>query len=196
MQNSLIAIAIVITVFILWRITSVARGARQRDEKLLLLLDPISEKFIKGIEVTIDEINVLAMLPHLRLFLYNMLKEHEQLPLFPTKQKSKEAQAEGILAYWLMHPNELHDSPNKIEVIEKIERIVDDKKCDFYVLRYKMKSGHWAAKDGWLLGLSGPFLENDVPYSGYPGAFSRCGDKYGEIKPHELVDWFIGVAHK
>jgi len=56
-----------------------------------------------------------------------------------------------------------------------------------------MEQGHWAGDD-WILGLSGPFFKNDVPYSGIASAFSRCDDKYGEVQPAELVDWFIGMV--
>jgi hypothetical protein len=58
-----------------------------------------------------------------------------------------------------------------------------------------MPSGHWAGDD-WILGLSGPFMDNVPPYAGIGGAFSRCGDKYGEIQPAELVDWFVDMVQR
>jgi len=78
--------------------------------------------------------------------------------------------------------------------VERVLRTVDNRECAFLVYRYRMPAGHWAAEDGWLLGLAGPFAKGDPPYEGPAGAFSRCSDKHGVVKPEELVNWFIGMA--
>jgi hypothetical protein len=56
-----------------------------------------------------------------------------------------------------------------------------------------MPLGHWAAKDGWLLGLAGPMQPGAEPYAEMPGAFSRAGDVDGTVTPVELVDWYVGM---
>ncbi len=93
-----------------------------------------------------------------------------------------------------MHPNELQDAPSEIQVVEEVDRDLQGERGKFLVFRYRMPAGHWAEKDGWLVGLAGPFFDKDVPYSGLAGAFSRCGDKFGEVKPLELIDWYIGIV--
>ncbi len=191
---TVVAIVVPLAAFVWWRYTSIARGARQRDEKILPLIDPIGEKLAAGKQPSTEEIESVANKSHARPYLYEVLKHFERLDLFPKQFTTPEAQAESKLVYWMMHPNELQDAPEVIELAEKVTRELDGAKSNFYVFRYQMSDGHWAAKDGWLLGLAGPFFENDVPYSGVAGAFSRCGDKYGEIKPEELVDWYIGMA--
>jgi len=188
------AIAAVIIGFIWWRYTSVARGARQRDEKILPLLDPLGEKLAAGKTPARDEIESLAKNPATRSFLYEILKHFERLDLFPAEYRSEIAQAEAKLVYWMMHPNELQDAPHETELAETITRQVEGESCRFHVFRYRMPNGHWAGDD-WLLGLAGPFIDNNPPYSGVAGAFSRC-DKYGEVQPAELVDWFIGMARR
>jgi hypothetical protein len=189
-----IAMGILFVAFIWWRFTSVARGARQRDEKLLAVLDPISEKLSKQEIVTSHEIADLSRQPQYRPMLYQMLKHFERLELFPTEALSIPAQGAGVLAYWMMHPNELQDVPKEIELVEEIERDLQGERGKFLVFRYQMPPGHWAEMDGWLLGLAGPFLAKDVPYSGVAVGFSRCGDKYGEVQPHELVDSYIDLV--
>jgi hypothetical protein len=179
--------------FICWRYTSVARGARERDKKILPLLDPLEEKLAAGEEPTSQEIESLASNPAARSFVYQILKYFERLELFPEDYRKEIAQAEAKLVYWLMHPNELQDAPEEIELVETVNRNIEGRECRFYVFRYRMRSGHWAG-DGWLLGLSGPFLDNEPPYSGIAGAFSRSGDKYGKVQPGELVDWFVGMV--
>lgn len=191
---TVVAIVVLLSAFVWWRYTSVARGARQRDQRILPLIDPIGEKLASGKQPSIEEIENVANKSYARPFLYQALKHFERLDLFPKRFTTPEAQAESKLAYWMMHPNELQDAPETIELSEKVTRQLDGEKVDFYVFRYQMTDGHWAARDGWLLGLAGPFFENDVPYSGVAGAFSRCGDKYAEIKPDELVEWYIEMA--
>lgn len=61
---------------------------------------------------------------------------------------------------------------------------------------YRMPAGHWAAKDGWILGLAGPMLVTSEPYSQLPGAFSQAGDLEEKVKPVELVDWYVGMLRQ
>jgi hypothetical protein len=194
MIYALIAVGILIVAFIWWRYTSVARGARQRDEKLMAVLDPLAQKLSKKEPVTAEEIANLSRQPQYRPMLYQLLKHYERLDLFPADALSIQAQGAGILAYWMMHPNELQDAPSEIELVEEIEKDIQGERARFLVHRYRMPSGHWAGDDGWTLGLAGPFVANDVPYSGLAAGFSRCGDKHGEVKPEELIDWFVGMV--
>lgn len=189
------AVAAIIVGFIWWRYTSVARGARRRDQKILPLLDPVGEKLAAGRTPAPDEIEALAKNPVTRSSLYEILKHFERLDLFPKELRSETAQAEALLVYWMMHPNELQDAPQEMELTETITRPVQGESCRFYVFRYRMPDGHWAGAD-WRLGLAGPFIDREPPYAGGAGAFSRCGDKYGEVDPAELVDWFLGVFQR
>ena len=107
-------IALAIIAFIAWRWTSVGRGARQRDERILLLLDPIGRKLDAGETVTPDEILAIARRPETRFMLYAGLKDMGHPELIPSDYDSPADQAESALAYWLMHPNELQDFPEKI----------------------------------------------------------------------------------
>ncbi|MCY2954300.1 MAG: hypothetical protein NTU53_20395 [Planctomycetota bacterium] len=192
----LLAIGILIVAFIWWRYTSVARGARRRDETILRLLAPTGEKLSNKEPVSAEESGALADRPHIRPMLYAMLKHFERLDLFPQKYLDPRSQGEATLAYWLMHPNEMGGDPEEIELVETVTRQFGGVQHEFFVYRYKMPKGHWASGDGWLLGLAGPFIENDVPYSGTAVAFSRCGDKHGAVEAAELVDWYIGMIGK
>lgn len=196
MIYAFIVVGILFVAFIWWRFTSVARGARQRDEKLIVALDPIAQRLSKKEAVTAEEIAALSRQPQYRPMLYQLLKHFERLDLFPAEALSIEAQGAGILSCWMMHPNELQDAPKEIELVEEIEKDIGDEQARFLVYRYRMSSGHWAEKDGWLLGLAGPFVANDVPYSGLAAGFSRCGDKHGEVKPAELIDWFVEMVKR
>ena len=190
------AVVLLLLAFVAWRWTSVARGGRQRDEKLLARIDPIGRKIEAGQSVSPPEIDALAARPENRYVLFAVLRRMNRPDLLPTKYSSPVAQGESALAYWLMHPNELADAPETIELLETIRRPLDGKEAEFYVYRYRMPAGHWAAKDGWLLGLAGPIITPGEPYSEMPGAFSRAGDIDGKVKPADLVDWYIGMLRQ
>lgn len=58
---------------------------------------------------------------------------------------------------------------------------------------FRMPLGRWAGPD-WLLGLAGPYFQEDTPFGGPAGAFSRAGDKAGTTSPRDLVNWFVGLV--
>lgn len=191
----MIGIVAAVVVFIGWQYTSVARGARQRDEKIMSWLDPIGRQLVAGGTPITEEIDAIAKHPAARSFLYELFKHFERLELFPNEHRSEISQAESKLVHWMMHPNELEAAPQTTELVETVVRNIDDQDCRFYVFRYRMPAGHWAGED-WLLGLSGPYRDHLPPYSGIAGAFSRCSDKHGVVPPDELVDWFIGIVRQ
>jgi hypothetical protein len=188
----LLGVIIAIAAFIVWRYTSVRRGARARDEALLKRLDGLGMHLEKNTEIRPEEIQRLAASPELRHFLYQMLTAFGRPHLFPSQYLSQEAQAQAALAYWLLHPNELQAAPSALELVDRVEREVSQRNGTFCVFRYKMPAGHWAGPE-WLLGLAGPFFPDDRPYQRRAGAFSRAGDKATTISPSELVDWYIGI---
>jgi len=181
--------------FLWWRVTSVKRGARQRDERVLKALAPLGEKLGEGAEVAPAEIRDLCARYELRPALYGILRHFERLDLFPDSMKTWESQAEGLLAYWMMHPNELQDPPVELSVVERVERDIQGSKATFFVMKFRMAEGHWSGSDVWHLGLSGPFVEGKAPYTGV-ASFSRHADTLDSVSPGELVDWFMNLVTK
>jgi len=186
-------VVVALIAFVAWRYTSVARGAKARDEALLKRLDPLAARFEAKSAVTADEVAALAASPELRHMLHAMLTHFEATHLLPADFLSREAQAEATLVHWMMHPNELQAAPSAIELVEKVNRQVSGRDVDFYVFRYRMPEGHWAGKE-WLLGLAGPFVADDPPYESAAGGFSRAGDVVGKVTPAQLVDWYVDVS--
>lgn len=191
----LAVVVVLIVVFVFWRWTSVDRGGRERDEKLLERLDPIGKKLEAGEPVSREEIEALAIRPEMRFPLFRTLRILQRTDLLPTNYSSLAAQGESALAYWMMHPNEEGAVAEKIELVEAVKRPVEDREATFFVYRYKMPAGHWAAKDGWQLGVVGPMTPESEPYAEMPNAFSR-GDIEGQVKPAELVDWWVDMLRQ
>jgi len=189
-------IAVALLLFIAWRWTSVGRGVRQRDESILKLIDPIGLKLDEGKTVTKEEVLEIARRPETRFMLYSGLNAMNQTDLIPSCFNSSIEQAESALAYWLMHPNEFRESPEKIEHLQLVTTKLNGENVKFHVFRFRMPDGHWASKNGWLLGLAGPTEENAKPYTIMPGAFSRGPDTEKTITPQRLVQWYIDMLKK
>lgn len=173
-----------------------SRGAAERDERLVVLLDPLGKKLDAGAAVSVAEVEALAARPEIRFMLFAALRHMNRPDLLPKKFLTSADQGASALAYWMMHPNELQDAPAAIELLETVKRQVDGSEAEFHVYRYRMPDGNWAAKDGWLLGLAGPMPVAAEPYSEMPGAFSRAGDQEGKVKPAELVDWYVEMLRQ
>jgi len=191
-----IGLAVGLPLFIWWRWTSVARGARQRDERLFKLLNPLVERLAGGQAVSAEDVRTFTDCPATWHMLHAALREHGREELFPPELLNEESQAKAELAYWMTHPNELADPPSEIELIETLIRPIDGRDARFLVFRYRMPAGNWAHADGWLLGLSGPFYGDEKPFVDMAGAFSRAGDREGSATPDELVDWYLGMLRQ
>ena len=194
MVGTLIVVPIlVLAAFVAWRYTSVARGARKRDEALFVRLDPLAKRFEQGESVSAAEIERVASAPELRLMLHALLDYHKRLDLFPARFLSPEAQAESHLVYWMLHPNELGEAPAAIALETTTERNFLGKRGTFYVFRFQMPDRQAAASE-WELGLAGPLSPDDQPYQNQAaGGFWRSGDVVGKTAPSELVDWYVAM---
>jgi hypothetical protein len=171
----------IIVAFVAWRWTSVARGARKRDERILPLLDPIAALLENGQPVAAADVETVASHPYARPLLYTMLEHYKRLDLFPGKYLDRTSHAEASLMYWLAHPNELQDYPEAMELVDTVSHTW---------------SGGSARDDGWLLGVVGPYSESADGYASEASPFSRAGDKAGEVTPSELVAWYAKMLEK
>lgn len=198
MKYLLLALAVpvvLVIVWIVWRWTSVGRGARQRNKRLLDILDPLGRKFDAGEVVTKEEVATLAARPELRHMLFAVLRGMEKTELLPDTFRSPVDQAASSLAYWMMHPNELQDPPERIELLKTVPRDFQGTQQEFHVFRYRMPAGHWAGGE-WLLGFAIAPKADEEPYDGVTSAFSRAGDIEGKVEPEDIVDWYINMLRQ
>jgi hypothetical protein len=186
----------IVVLFFVWAIWSVARGCRRRDEKLFTQLDPIQKRLMNKSEVLPDEVYEVARKPEVRHMLFAMLKEQGRNDLFPKEHLNARSEAEASLAYWMMHPNELQAWPAEMLLVDSLTHDIGGRTGHFFVFKYRMAEGHWAAKDGWLLGIAGPIFEGDDHYAKLAGAFSRVSDREDTITSSELLDWYVGMLRQ
>ncbi|MBL0219259.1 MAG: hypothetical protein IPQ07_35990 [Myxococcales bacterium] len=93
----------------------------------------------------------VAASPEMRGWLFRALTDHPEL--FPARYATQRAMAEAAMVSWLAYPTELGRPPDEIV----LGKIVTKGPADFYVFKFRTLPPHWAAKDGWLAGIAGPY---------------------------------------
>ncbi len=118
----------------------------------------------------------IAASPEVRNHFYEELVKLSKSSLFPETFRTQAAFAESDMVHWLLFPSELGRVPDEIELmyIASFDTQTEDGSIDYYVFRFRTLEPDWAAKDGWMAGVSGPFLRKDVPSTrSYGETFSR-----------------------
>lgn len=159
---------------------------KQRSERIRSLVD----KFDAGQIPTPDEIRPFAYNIGTRQATFRLLKEKNRLDLFPPALFTIEKGAEANLANWLEFPTELDALPDEMEHLKRVTIPFDNENNVHYeVLKFRVNEPHWAAKDGWILGVVGPYFDDSQPYDFPTATFSRFSSKLGTIEPEDEVKW-------
>jgi hypothetical protein len=58
---------------------------------------------------------------------------------------------------------------------------------DYFLFRFRTHPPHWAAKDGWMAGVSGPFRRSDQPTTEALGETFSSFDPWDSKKPEQHV---------
>lgn len=120
--------------------------------------------------------------------IFKLLNDHNKIDLFPKELLSIEKGAKSNLANWLQFPTELDGCPDEIEHIKKITIRVKDEDIFYHVFKFRINEPHWAAKNGWMIGVVGPYLNDSKPYDFTPATFSRL-NKFETNSPDEEAKW-------
>jgi HEAT repeat protein len=114
-----------------------------------------------------------------RKWLFDGLHKLERSHLFPRELRSQPSLAESDLVNWLLHPTELGRPPDEIEFVQVVpfDTETDAGWADCFLFRFRTHPPHWAARDGWMAGVSGPFLRKDQP------TIQALGDTFSAFTP-------------
>jgi hypothetical protein len=121
-----------------------------------------------------------------RNWLHRGLVEVGRRELFPEALATQEAFAESEMVNWLIYPTELGRVPDEIELMAIVPDGASPPVGDFYVFRFRTFAPHWAAEDGWMAGVAGPFVLEESPSEAYGGTFSTF-TPWDEKSPEEHV---------
>jgi hypothetical protein len=138
---------------------------------LLRQSEVIEQKYLRDI----------AASPEMRNFFYDRLVNMGKENLFPEEFKTQQAFAESDMVIWLIYPTELGRAPDEIELmrIGAFDTETEYGLIEYYVFRFRTFEPHWAAKDGWIAGISGPFLRKDSPST------KPLGETFSQFEPWE-----------
>ncbi len=188
MRTFLIILGILGGAFLLlvaWLVFRAITGGGKVAKKLAQKLMPVIAALKEGKEVPRSEIELLAKNPDTRSGLFQVLHEMGRKELFPNEFSSLGKIAESHLVVWLLHPNELRDVPDEIELMKEIVRTEGDPPAEnsYFVFRFRTREPQWASSLGWMGGVAGPYRKGEIPLRSPEMVFSRlesAGDQTAE----------------
>ena len=188
-STGLIILAIVF--FAVYRYITVKRENSKLNAERFDRVKELYDKLANGQPLTEEDVFPFAQNLLTREATYQLLRERNKTHLFPTEYLTLVKGAESNLANWLEFPTELDACPDEIEHIKRVTFDFDGKNnfVHYEVFKYRVNEPHWAAKDGWCLGVVGPFFDDSKPYDFPHCTFSRIGSKFEKVSPEEEAKW-------
>ena len=156
-----------------WLVYNTVVGGRRAYQTQLDRIAPVTQALGSGRDPNEAELIAFARDRGTRRVLYDVLDQQGKIHLFPKQFLSWEAMAEADLAAWLTHPNELGSSPDEMELMGRVRAPGAGAGAQYFVFRFRAKPPHWAARDGWLAGVAGPYDVSQAPKPYGSGTFSR-----------------------
>jgi hypothetical protein len=178
-----------VALFIVWRLYATIAGGRRAYRVRMARIAPVIEALDAGRDPGEADLVTFARDRRTRQVLYDALEHHDKLALFPKEFLTWDAFAEADLVGWLGHPNELGAAPDEIELMATLP--APRAQGHYFLFRYRTLAPHWAAGDGWMAGVAGPYDLTAVPRPFGPGTFSRF-EAYDSRTPEEHVE----VTHR
>jgi hypothetical protein len=185
------AIVLVIATFVIYRLVTVKRQNSKLNKERFDRIKPLYEKLESGQTVTSQDVLPFAKNILTREVAFQLLSDHNNIDLFPKEYFNLVKGAESNLANWLEFPTELDACPDEIEHIKRVTFDFDGQKNNVHyeVFKYRVNEPHWAAKDGWILGVVGPFFDDSKPYDQAHATFSRVSSTLDKVSPDEEAKW-------
>lgn len=184
-------IILIIVIFAVYRYLKVLKQNRQLNQKRFDRIKLLYEKFENNQTVSKEDILPYAQNLLTRETTYQLLRRYDKVDLFPEKFYNFIKGAESNLANWLEFPTELDACPDEIEHLKRVTFDFDNQNnlVHYEVFQYRVNEPHWAAKEGWCLGIVGPFFEDSKPYDFAHATFSRIGSTVDKVTPEDEAKW-------
>jgi hypothetical protein len=186
---SVLVLAIVI--YALYRFIIVKRQNNKLNKQRFERIKELYEKLASGQELSKQNIIPYAENLLTREATFKLLEEYNKIDLFPEEYFTLIKGAESSLANWLEFPTELDACPDEIEHIKRVtfDFDGDNNFVHYEVFKYNVNEPHWASKDGWCLGVVGPYFDDSKPYDFAQSTFSRIGSKFEKVTVEEEAKW-------
>lgn len=181
----------VVVLFVVYRYIKVHHQHRKLNEQRFDRIRPLYEKLKSNKDVNPEDVLPYARNVLTRGLAFQLLNGHDKIDLFPSEYHTLLSGAESQLANWLEFPTELDACPDEMEHIKRVTFDFDGQGnyVHYEVFKYRMNEPHWAAKDGWILGVVGPYFDDSEPYNHASATFSRVSSTVEKISPEEEARW-------
>jgi hypothetical protein len=112
--------------------------------------------------------------PESRLVVLQGLAERGLADLVDQRWRTQLSIAEAYMVRWLTFPTELGRAPTEIVHLQTFVIDDDGHPADLFLFKFRTDPPHWSARDGWMVGVSGPFPQTGSPHTQSGGmTFSR-----------------------
>jgi hypothetical protein len=190
-----VVLAIVVAAIILlvaWLYYRAVAGGRRAYKALADRIAPVTNALVKGEVPSEDLLRRFAADRETRKVLFETLESFDRIGLFPAEFLTWELLAEADLVAWLAHPNELGSVPPEIELLARVPEPGNaSADAAYFIFRFRVHEPHWAAKNGWLAGVAGPYSTSGTPTAGGRGTFSRF-----EPAERHTPEEHVALAHQ
>jgi hypothetical protein len=184
-------IVLAIAVFGVYRIVYIKRQYKRHNIERFDRVKELHNKLESGQKITENDVLPFAKNILTRQTAFKLLADHNKTNLFPKEYNNLISGAESNLANWLEFPTELDACPDEIEHIKRVTIDFDGQNnfVHYEVFKCKVNEPHWAAKDGWFLGVVGPYFDDSKPYDFPHSTFSRISSTLDKVTPEEEAKW-------
>jgi len=184
-------VVLAIVAFAVYRLATVKRQNNKLNAERFERVKELYDKLESGQELTENDVIPFAKNILTRQTAFQLLADHDKTNLFPNEYNTLIKGAESNLANWLEFPTELDACPDEIEHIKRVTFDFDGQNnfVHYEVFKYRVNEPHWAAKDGWILGVVGPYFDDSKPYDFPQATFSRISSTLDKVTPDEEAKW-------
>jgi diadenosine tetraphosphatase ApaH/serine/threonine PP2A family protein phosphatase len=184
-------IVLAIVIFAFYRLITVKRQNNKLNAERFERVKELYDKLESGLQLTENEILPFAKNVLTRQTAFQLLADHDKTNLFPKEYNTLIKGAESNLANWLEFPTELDACPDEMEHIKRVTFDFDGQNnfVHYEVFKCRVNEPHWAAKDGWFLGVVGPYFDDSKPYDFPQATFSRISSTLDKVTPDEEAKW-------
>ncbi|TWI77927.1 hypothetical protein IQ13_4168 [Lacibacter cauensis] len=177
--------------FAVYRLITVKRQGRKLNAERFERVKALYDKLESGQPLTGPDVLPFAENVLTRELTYQLLSDYKRTDLFPEQYYTIVQAAESNLANWLEFPTELDACPDEMKHVQRVSIDFDGQHnfVHYEVFRCRVNEPHWAAKDGWFLGVVGPYFDDSKPYDFPHATFSRISSKADQITAEEEAMW-------
>lgn len=184
----LAVLLLVIITFLIYRYVSFRRESRKHNEEKFERVKPLYDKLELSGPLAMEDVFPFSENILTRTTTYELLSSYDLQNLIPAEFNTIQKAAESYLACWLEFPTELEKIPDEIEHVEKVIIDFDGNNVIYHVYKFRTDPPHWAANNGWMLGVVGPYFDDSNPYDYPKSTFSRLS-KLTDVTASEEANW-------